>query len=216
MDTQVMPERQNQSYTYDGIIPKLGPAKQGDKYPSLLPKIGGQPGFEYLIAPVGRQRNWEGDGWTPVQDIHNYTILGDDGGVDCTLLVKGEIIRGVDPNASRRKLSLDKEICRITGLYAETGTMKPPRDPVEIAEPGEPTEDEVAAAMALLARVKKANPEIESESVKEVSTEPNPTQKALKGFETKETADAQAVNYQSSVKPGNTPDQGPNVKTKRN
>ncbi len=183
-------------FTYDGIIPKLGPKREGDMYPSLLPLVGGQPGLEYLQSPVNRARDWEDAGWLRVQDTFDYTIVGPAGRVHCALLVRGQIIKGIDSNASRRPLSLDKEIGRITGLDIRTGTVNAPADPVALADPGKPTDDEIAAAHALLARIGVGDETTVSgrdpDNGAPVAAEPEPTatKKALDGFKKSEEKDA--------------------------
>lgn len=125
-------DQQVEDYTYDGIIPKLGPLREGDLHPSLLPIFGGQPGLEYLQAPVEQQWYWQKEGWKPVRNTHIYRILGPDGIVQCCLLVKGTAIRSADHQSNKRVLFLDPDICRITGLNIKSGVAV--ESPEEAAE----------------------------------------------------------------------------------
>ncbi len=181
------------AFTYDGIIPKLGPKREGDMYPSLLPLQGGQPGLEYLQAPVGRVRAWEDDQWLRVQDTRDYTIVGPEGSVDCALLVRGKQIHGIDPNSSRRPLSLDKEIGRVTGLDVRTGTVNAPAETtVELSDPAEPSADEISAVLAFLKKRDNASagPNRDPENGAPVAA--SETKKSLDAFKThaKETKSA--------------------------
>ncbi len=115
-----------EDYTYAGIIPKLGPGKEGDMHPSLLPIFGGQPGLEYLQCPVVNQKRWQQTGWKAVRNCSIYTIKGPLGSVDCVLLVTGVRLLSSDHQSNKRKLFLDPEIERITGLNHFTGTEELP------------------------------------------------------------------------------------------
>jgi len=128
-DNTPSPEANDQTvddYTYVGIIPKLGPGKEGDMYPSLLPIYGGQPGLEYLQCPVTNQKEWQSAGWKSVRNTHVYTIKGPLGSVDCQLLVIGERLHTSDHQSNKRVLWLDPEIERITGLNHFNGVEELP------------------------------------------------------------------------------------------
>lgn len=115
-----------EDYTYVGLIPKLGPAREGDMYSSLLPIYGGQPGLEYLQCPVVSQKDWQSAGWKPVRNCSVYTIKGPLGSIDCVLLVTGVRLHSSDHQSNKRKLFLDPEIERITGLNHLNGTSEMP------------------------------------------------------------------------------------------
>ena len=114
-----------EDYTYINIIPKLGPARAGDKFPSLLPRFGGKPGYVYLQCPVTRQREAQDDTkwkWQPVRDTRIYTIRGPLGQIDCVLLCSGKAIPGTDHQANKRVHYLDPDISEVTGLDGVKGT----------------------------------------------------------------------------------------------
>lgn len=132
---ETTPDLQDQSvedYTYEGVIPKLGPSREGDLHPSLLPIYGGQPGLEYLQCPVEQQRYWQGEGWKTVRNTNVYTIRGPSGQLDCVLLVKGERLQTSDHQANKRVLFLDPDISRVTGLNSKSGVAV--ESPEEAAE----------------------------------------------------------------------------------
>lgn len=123
------PER---DYTYTNTIPKLGPARTNDKFPSLLPLYGGKPGYTYLQCPIVRQREAQDNAkwkWQPVRDTKIYTIRGPLGQVDCVLLCSGKPIPGTDHRSNKRVVYLDPDISEITGLSGDTGLI--PEEPEE-------------------------------------------------------------------------------------
>jgi hypothetical protein len=111
-------------YTFDGIIPKLGPAGNQDEYPSLLPHLGGQPGYEYYVCPVTKQREAQNEGWKAVQNTNIFTIKGPLGQLDLVLLCQGSRIAGGDTTNNKRVLFLDPDVEEITGLDSVTGKPK--------------------------------------------------------------------------------------------
>ena len=140
-----------EDYTYINIIPKLGPARPGDEFPSLLPRYGGKPGYVYLQCPVTRQREAQDDiqwKWQPVRDTKIYTIRGPLGQIDCVLLCSGKAIPGTDHQANKRIHYLDPDISEITGLDAEKGlpklevkTEEPLKETPDVPKPNQPKTD---------------------------------------------------------------------------
>ncbi len=128
-----------EDYVYENVIPKLGPAREGDAHPSLLPLFGGQPGFIYYQCPVTRQRTAHQAGWKSVRNTVPYGIRGPNGQLDCVLLCEGEPITGSDLHANKRELLVDPDIMEITGLSVVTGFPK--EEVIEEPEPEEVTID---------------------------------------------------------------------------
>lgn len=111
------------SYTFDHI-PKLGPAKRGDKRASLLPRYGGWPGYTYAQWPVARQKEAQSRGWFPIYGAAIYTITGPEGSIDCVLLLKGLRIHGLSPDSGLRVCKIHKDIPAATGHDYVTGFPK--------------------------------------------------------------------------------------------
>jgi hypothetical protein len=113
-------------YDFDHI-PKLGPAKPGDRRGSLLPQEGGRPGLTYAQVPLRHVRQLEAADppWFPMFDTCRYTIVGPKGSIDMELMAQGSIISGVPASAVKcpcfAPITL---ICAETGL--EPGTGFPP------------------------------------------------------------------------------------------
>ncbi len=112
-----------EEFTYKDIIPKLGPARERDTFPSLLPFQGGRPGFEYLQCPLTSQKAARKEGWSQVKDTEIFTIEGPLGVLDLVLLARGELI-GADTSNNKRVMYLDPDIEEITGLDSVTGLPK--------------------------------------------------------------------------------------------
>lgn len=111
-------------FVYKNIIPKLGPARERDTFPSLLPFQGGRPGFEYYQCPHGKeQKAARREGWSQVKDTEIFTIEGPLGTLDLVLLARGEPI-GHDTSNNKRVMFLDPRIEEVTGLDSVTGLPK--------------------------------------------------------------------------------------------
>jgi len=130
-ETAPIPTEQTEEFTFVDIIPKLGPSYKTDAYPSLLPHLGGQPGYEYYQCPLSRQRAAQAEGWRPVQNTNLYTIRGPLGQLDLVLLCRGSQIPGTDTKNNRRVMLLDPDIEEITGLSSSDGMPKEGPTPVK-------------------------------------------------------------------------------------
>lgn len=115
-------------YTFNHV-PKLGPHRDGDQRASLLPKRGGIPGLEYAQIPVLLKKQAENDGWLSIHGAATYTIFGPKGTVDCELLARGAIIRGIDAESGSRVCHIDQSVWEVTGLDPKTGWPPVPEPP---------------------------------------------------------------------------------------
>jgi hypothetical protein len=113
-------------YVYDHI-PRLGPHRPTDTRGSLLPDGGGLPGLTYYQVPVGLKKLAQNDGWLEIVGCKTYTIVGPSGTIDCELLAKGAIIKGLDPMSSARPCLTDELIFEVTGLDPKTGWSPRPK-----------------------------------------------------------------------------------------
>lgn len=130
-------------------IPKLGPAKPGDRRGSLLPQEGGRAGLTYLQAPLRYARQLEAAGWFPMFDACRYTIIGPKGHIDMELMAQGREIRGVPASGVKcrclRAILAKADgtrvdvVCEETGLDPRTGF--PPEALVEEPTPVEEQPD---------------------------------------------------------------------------
>ena len=145
-------EESHEAYTYVDVIPKLGPAREGDLHPSLLPIYGGRPGYTYLQCPVAQQKHAQTDSkwkWRPIHNTNVYTIRGPKGQIDCVLLCSGASIPGADEQSNKRVLLLDGDICAVTGLDIQTGfplSTKKGKEPKSAPKPKQQKQDEVSEA----------------------------------------------------------------------
>lgn len=92
----------------------------------------------YGIVAIPNQKAAQDAGWGGVDDQKIFTLEGPRGTADAALVCQGSPIRGLDPQGGARKLYLDMDLYRLTGLW--TGLLPTPlQEEFTIDELGEPT-----------------------------------------------------------------------------
>jgi len=143
---------------FHNVIPKLGPANDGDIIPSLLPRYGGLPGVTYLMCPVSyiatakRDAEWK---WGPVHGMDTYTIEGPEGSVDVELLSADAPVIGSDQVSSLCVFKIHEDIPLKTGLSKLTGLREDPHSTEKDADDVALTAAQARMAHARAARGKK-------------------------------------------------------------
>ena len=109
----LVPE-QLERYTYDHV-PTLR---------ELMPTNGGLPGVQYGLVCVHNQRHAQDAGWQGVEKAKVFTIASDQGSVDMILACQGTPVRGMSPDMGARKMFVDEDVYRLTGLWPSADTPK--------------------------------------------------------------------------------------------
>lgn len=102
----------------------------------LMPKTAGLPGVKYGIVALVNQKAAQDSGWDGVADQRIFTIEGPKGSTDAALICNGEPAEGMSPDSGARRLYLDQDLYRLTGLWQ--GLMpKNLREEFEVDDLGE-------------------------------------------------------------------------------
>ena len=91
-----------------------------DHVPSLrelLPQTAGIPGIEYIQVCASNAKVAQDTGWGPVHGAKLFTITGPKGHADMLLACKGKPVQGASTQDGARRMFLDDDIYRLTGLW---------------------------------------------------------------------------------------------------